>query len=143
MADNTKPAAHNAGELKQLNKHSLLTHVTHYSCIFVVTTIVNSNAIMGAVSQACLTPIADHIIVMDGTTALTIESFCRFGSGITKLTAHHMGISNIPTVITHSAPFSTVVDLHASPVGTATSYQSEVTLFGKRETTTVYYKLNG
>ena len=98
-------------------------------------TVLNSNARMGAVSQVCLTPIAGHIIVIDWTTALTKEgsSMCRYGSAVTELMAHHVGISNVPAVITHSAPSSPVVDLHTSPAVTATSYQSEVTLCGMRK----------
>ena len=103
-------------------------------------TVVNSNAIMGAVSQACLTPSAGHIVIVDGTIASTKDglSMCQCGTAVTELTACHVGISNTPAIITHSAPFSPVVDLHTPLVVSRTSYQSEVTLCGRRKTIAVY-----
>ena len=103
---------------------------THYSCIFMVTTIVRANAPMGAVSQACLTPSAEHVIIVDGTTALTKGSKwkCRRGSGVTKLTTHHTGVSYVPSVITHSAPYSVVVDFYTTLTVSGTSHQSDFAL---------------
>ena len=113
--------------------------VTHCSGIFAMNAIMNSNTTMAAVSQACLPPSAGHVVKVDWTSASTEEgsSRCRSGSSVTKLTAHHIGIVNAPTVITHSAPFSIVVDFYPSLVGSGTSHQSDVTLWCMRETTTV------
>ena len=44
-----------------------------------------------------------------------------------------MGISKVPVIITHSAPFSTVVDLYTTSADAVTSYQSEVTLYGMKK----------
>ena len=111
--------------------------VTHYSGIFAMITIVNSNTTMAAVSQAFLPPSAGHVVIVDWTSASTEEglSRCRCGSNVTELMTHHIGISDVPTVITHSAPFPIVVDLYPSVVGT--SHQSEVTLCCIAETTAV------
>ena len=140
MVDNSNQCTQQRRIQTTKQTHSQLTHVTHYSCIFVVTTIVHSNASMGAVSQACLTPSAAHIIIVDGTTALTKVgiSTCTCGSAVPELTACHVGISQVPAIMTHSAPFSVMVDLHTPLIVSGTSNQSEVTLCGRRETTAVY-----
>ena len=94
----TQTAAHNTGELKQIRKQTqsqfTLQSVTHYSCILAVITIVNSNAVMGAVSQACLNPSAGHIIIVVGTISSTKvgTSMCTCGFAVTELMAHHVGI---------------------------------------------------
>ena len=102
---------------------------THHSCIFAVSTIVNSNTEMGAVSQACLTPSAGHVVIVDGTTALAKEGSCkcRCGSAVTELTAHHIGISNVPKVIAHSAPFSIVVHFNTTLICSGTAHQADIT----------------
>ena len=109
---------------------TLCTSGTHHSCIFTVSTVVTSNSIMGAVSQACLTPSASYIIIVDWITALTKESSnrCRCGSSVTKLSAHHVGISNVPAIITHSAPLSIVVDLNTPFVCSCTCHQTDGTI---------------
>ena len=117
----------------------LTLNSTHYPCIFTVSTVLNSNTGMGAVSEACFTSGAGHIIIVDWTAACTKEglSRCRCGSTVIELSAHHIGISNVPTVITHSAPFTIVVDLHTPFIVSSASNQSEITLCCMRETTAV------
>ena len=119
----------------QLTQHT----VTDCSGIFsgIKKATMNSNTTMGAVSQACFPPSAAHVVIVDWTSASTEEglSGCRYGSAVTKLTAHHIGIVNSPTVLTHSAPFSIVVDLHTPLIVSGTSHQSDVTLCCMRETT--------
>ena len=73
--------------ISKLNEQAPLTlhSVTRYSCILIMITVLNSNTEMGAVSQACLTSIAGHIIVMDWTSSSTKESMsiCRYGTTVT------------------------------------------------------------
>ena len=85
---------------------------------------------MGAVRQACLNPSAGNVIIVDGTTAFTKGSIskCRCGSGVTKLTTHHVGVSNVPSIIAHSAPCSIVVDFYTTLTVSGTSHQSDFTL---------------
>ena len=102
----------------------LTLNSTHYPSIFTVNTVLNSNATMGAISQACFTPRAGHVVIVDWTTAFTKEglSRCRCGSTVIELTAHHIGISNVPKVIAHSAPFPIVVDLYTTFIVSGTSH---------------------
>ena len=104
--------------------------VTDHSCIFTMSTVMNSNTIMGAVRQACLSPSASYIVIVDWATALTegSKSMCRCGSTVTKLLAHHIGISNVPAVITHSAPFPIVEYFYTPLICSGTSNQSDCTI---------------
>ena len=101
-------------------------NIAHHSCIFSMTTVVSSNTKMWAVGQACLSTSAGHFIVVDWTTALTEGGTfpCRCSSAVTKLPTHHIGISDVPTVIAHSAPCTIVVHLHTSLIVTGTSNQA-------------------
>ena len=104
--------------------------VTNHSCIFTMNTVVDSNAEMGAVSQACLSPSAGYVVIVDRTAACTKVGFstCRCGSAVVELLADHIGISDVPTVITHSAPCSIVVDLYTSFTVRSTSHQSDCSI---------------
>ena len=89
--------------------------------------IVNPNTQMKAVSQAFLGPIADDFIVMDWTTPCTkvALSKCRYSSAVIELLADHIGIIDVPAVITHSAPCAIVVHLHTPFIVRGTSHQSD------------------
>ena len=111
-----------------MNFAALLTwySVAPHSCIFTVITVVDSNTIMCAVSQACLSSIADHIVIVDWTTACTKVGFSqsRYGSAVIELLADHIGISDVPFIITHSTPCVVVVNLNTSFAVGGTSHQS-------------------
>ena len=64
-------------ENKQTQTQLTLLSITHYSCIFTVGTVLNSNTMMGAVSQACLSLSATHLIIVDWTTASTEEGWSK------------------------------------------------------------------
>ena len=97
--------------------------------------VVNSNTEMGAVSQACLSPSAGYVVIVDWTTACTKVGFskCRCGSAVIELLADHIGISDVPTIIAHSAPCAIVVHLHTSFTVRGTSNQSESSVCLMRE----------
>ena len=109
--------------------------VTDHSCIFAMITVVYSNTEMGAVSQVCLSPIAGYIVIVDWTTACTKVGFstCRCGSAVVELPADDIGISDVPTVITHSAPCAIVVHLHTSLIFRGTSHQSDCSICSMSE----------
>ena len=115
-----------------MNFAALLTwySVAPHSSIFTMITVVDSNPVMCTVSQACLSPIADHIIIVDWTTTCTKVSFsqCRYGSAVIELLADHIGIGDVPTVITHSAPCVVMVHLHTSLAVEGTSHQSDCSI---------------
>ena len=121
--------------------------VTLHSCIFTMTAVVDSNAEMGAVSQACLSPIAGYVVIVDWTTACTKVGFstCRCGSAVVELLADHIGISDVPTVITHSAPCAIVVHLHTSFTVRGTSHQSDCSICRRRDQIIfiLLYKITG
>ena len=104
--------------------------VTSHSSIFAMSTVVNSNTRMRAVSQACLGPIAGNFVVVDRTTACTKVGFsqCRYCSTVIELLADHIGIKEVPAVITHSAPCAVLVHLHTSFIVRGTSHQSNCSI---------------
>ena len=55
----------------------LTLNSTHYPCIFTVSTVLNSNTRMGAISQACFTSGAGYVVIVDWTAALTKEGLSR------------------------------------------------------------------
>ena len=120
-----------------MNFAALLTwySVTPHSCIFTVITVVDSNTIMCTVSQACLSPVTDHIVIVDWTIACTKVGFSqsRYGSAVIELLADHIGISDVPTVIAHSAPCAVVVHFHTSFIVRGTSHQSDCSICCTRE----------
>ena len=98
----------------------LTWYMAYHSCIFTVTAILNSETGMGAFKQTSLSPVAGHVIIVDWTTAFSKVGIARRSCGftVTKLPTYHAGISDVPTVITHSAPCVIVVDFYTSFVVT-------------------------
>ena len=73
---------------------------------------------LAALSQVMLSPYTPHIAVPGWTTARSKASGARHFhcSHVTHLTANDCGISEIPVVITHSAPLTKEKDLNSSLV---------------------------
>ena len=84
------------------------------SCVFTVITVMDSNTIVDAVDQACLTPNAYNIIIVDWTSAFPIgcSQRCTCGFIVTELPAHHISIIGAPDVITDSPPCTIEVHFH-------------------------------
>lgn len=51
---------------------------------------------------------------VEGTLSIVLPSNDRFGSREVELTAHHLGLSHVPAVVTHCPPFPFMVDLHTA-----------------------------
>ena len=73
---------------------------------------------LAALSQATLSPYTPHIVVPGWTTASSKARGARHFqcSHVTQLTANDCGISEIPVVMTHSAPLTKEKDLNSSLV---------------------------
>ena len=102
---------------------------TNYTCILTVGTAMYSNATVGALSYICFIADTVHIVIPNGTTTFTevSPSKCAHSSQVAQLLAHHSGISDVPVVIAHSAPFATVVDFHTSFFHRCAPHQSKIT----------------
>lgn len=77
-----------------------------------------------ALAQGCLPALAVHIVQEDGPTPLAEGHGSWEGDGMAtaQLATHHIGIHNVPVIITDCPPGAVVEDLHsplapAGPIG--------------------------
>ena len=99
--------------------------------VVVITVVVFSEHGTWALGQVGLTANAGHIGVPNGTNALSKEckSRCTLCSSIPQLSTDYACISDIPSIIAHSAPLLIVEDLHTPFIWTNdTIHQTNSTL---------------
>lgn len=86
-------------------------------------------ASVGAAPQIGLVSCTGHVIQDNGPRALSKLgiSWGRHGPATAQLPAHHIGIVDVPAVVTHGAPGTLVKDLHATltPVSSIHEPQSQ------------------
>lgn len=105
-------------------KEPNLVTIAHNSHILVVVAVVDAPAVAPAFAQGCLPALAVHVVQEDGPTPLAEGHGSREGDGVAtaQLATHHVGIHDVPVVVTHCPPGAVVEDLHpplapAGPVG--------------------------
>ena len=110
-----------------------LTCSTHNPGIISVVAIVTAPGTSTAVTQHALCPTAGHIVQPNCSCALPKLSTSSGPNGVSipQLSTNNCGIIKVPNVITNSAPFSVVVDLHTSLICTTTSKQVYIKLAGR------------
>ena len=98
-----------------LSQQQVLT-CTHNTCIFRVSTVVLSPAIVTALINGVLCAVAVHIVQPDCANTLPKSCF-SWGPQCCakpKLSTNYPGIIQIPKIITDGAPFSIIWDLHTT-----------------------------
>ena len=89
---------------------------THNTCIFRVSTVVLSPAVVTAVNNGVLCAVAVHIVQPDSAT--TLPKCCSIWGpqccAKPKLSTNYPGIIQIPNIIADGAPFSIIQDLHTT-----------------------------
>ena len=91
-------------------------HTTDDSSIFTMITVVGAEGRVGAHCQGGLWAWAPDIVQPDGPAALAKAGTAggRQGRATAQLSTHHLGILQIPEVITHRPPLALVEDLHSA-----------------------------
>ena len=103
---------------------------THCSSILTVLTVVSAKGASVAVAQHALPPVAFHVIKPDLPCSFTKFSAVRNPNCcfMAQLPTCNNSILQIPVVITNSASFSVVEDLHTTLHCIASSNKSQVIL---------------
>ena len=103
---------------------------TYYSSILPVMAVVTAPGTSTAITQHALCPTAGHIVKPNRSCSQTKLSRNRYPNSccITKLPAYNYSIPQVPNVVTNSAPFSVVVDLHTTLRRIGASNKSQVVL---------------
>lgn len=88
--------------------------ITCDSHILIVVAVVDAPSVASALTQGCLPPLAVHIIQEDGPAPLAKGEGSWHGDSMaaTQLATHHIGIHDVPVIITYCAPGAIVEDLH-------------------------------
>ena len=97
-------------------KYILIFTITDDAGIFIMSTVVDPEPWMSAVCYRWFPSWTNDVVQPDGSTALskTCTMWCWTSPATAQLSAHHIGISQIPVVITHRPPLSSMVDLHSA-----------------------------
>lgn len=105
-------------------KEPNLITIAHNSHILVVVAVVDAPAVAPALAQGSLPALAVHVVQEDGPTPLAEGHGGWEGDGMAtaQLATHHVGIHNVPVIVTDCPPGAIVEDLHsplapAGPVG--------------------------
>ena len=97
-------------------KYILIFTITDDAGIFIMSTVVDPEPWMSAVCYRWFPSWTNDVVQPDGSTALskTCTMWCWTSPATAQLSAHHIGMSQIPVVITHRPPLSSMVDLHSA-----------------------------
>jgi len=100
---------------------------TDHAGVLVVSAVVDAPAQAVAALQPGLAATAVDVVQQDLAAAVPEVGVLvrREGRAAAHLAAHHLGVGQVPVVVTHGAPAAPVVHLHAALAGVATPHKPD------------------